>query len=109
MTTPNRRGPGATFWYIVGYGNPNCQGDAVWSEGGSSNQCTDARTLAASYAWVAGQDTRINTWVVPDFCTAQVTGRPVYVVSNTITMDGATGKHGCVDNAAVGGDEVVLL
>ncbi len=102
MTTHERRSPGATFWYIVGYGNPNCQGTALWSEGGSSNTCTDALTMAASYAWAAGQDTMFKTWAEPDFCTNRVTGRVVWVTQKTITMDGATGKHGCVNNVAVG-------
>ena len=109
MTTHEWRRPGATFWYTVGYGNPDCPGTTLWSEEASSNKCSDAPTLAASYAWVAGQNTMIHTWVEADFCTNYGSGRSVFVTQNAITVGGDTGKHGCVNNAAVGGYEVVLL
>ncbi|GAB1319969.1 hypothetical protein MFIFM68171_10179 [Madurella fahalii] len=49
-----------TFWNLSGWGNPQCQGNFLWSYQGTGPACVNVRTFAASASYVFNQNTEIQ-------------------------------------------------
>ncbi|KAK0667903.1 hypothetical protein QBC41DRAFT_365850 [Cercophora samala] len=39
------------YWYLTGWGNPNCQGSFLWAYQGNGNACYNVPAMAASVSW----------------------------------------------------------
>ncbi|KAK4661153.1 uncharacterized protein QC763_704760 [Podospora pseudopauciseta] len=39
------------YWYMTGWGNPNCQGSFLWAYQGNGNACVNVPAMAASVSF----------------------------------------------------------
>ena len=90
------------FWWVVGYGNPNCGGDILWSEIGDNSTCKDVPRLAASYSWAVTQVTEFHSWPEPDACNNQNPGKAKWYQPNPVGSNDGQGHWGCMDTPVNG-------
>ncbi|KAK4157300.1 hypothetical protein C8A00DRAFT_11813 [Chaetomidium leptoderma] len=57
---PGQLEPRAGYWSVVGWGNPNCQGNLLWAYQGTGNACQNVPTLAASVTTYIQQNTQFE-------------------------------------------------
>jgi hypothetical protein len=48
------------FWKLTGFGNPQCQGTALWTHQGSGSACINVETFAASFTYEFRQNTKLE-------------------------------------------------
>jgi hypothetical protein len=96
-------------WEVVGYGNPTCQGDVMWTEKGLGPDCRNVPREAASYKWRVWQPTDVRTFWTGGSCSAEghVQGT-VFVQANKVGIDGRR-NEGCFDMTMVHGFEIQIL
>ncbi|KAK4201979.1 hypothetical protein QBC40DRAFT_295115 [Triangularia verruculosa] len=93
------------FWYMSGWGNPNCQGSFLWVYQGTGNACVNVRTQAASIDFASTMTVRVELinaatcgiagrglLTGPSGSTTDESGSVVQVIEVKGTGDGANGS-----------------
>ncbi len=99
------------FWRVVGYWNPNCPGEVLWSESGTNSPGKDVPRLAASYS-IAGRSRKSPSFIhgqnkMP--AATEILGRQYGYQPNPVGSSDGRGHSGVVAARIAGSTEVLCV